>query len=102
MKLSTFHKVSLCLGALFLLPVWAWAADSAKARVAARENNTGVALMNQQLLAKALTHFEEAHKADPVSLIPVINKGLALIYLQRLPEANSTLEAASTAAPSAG
>jgi tetratricopeptide (TPR) repeat protein len=56
--------------------------------------------MNQQLLAKALAHFEEAHKADPAAITPVLNKGLALIYLRRLPEADATLEAASTTAPS--
>jgi len=66
---------------------------------AARENNTGVALMNQQLLAKALARFEQAHKADPASVVPVVNEGLALMYLGRLPEANAMLEAASKTDP---
>ena len=101
MKLSVFLRAGLCLGASLLLPADGWASDSGKASVAAaRENNTGVALMNQQLLAKALAHFEEAHKADPTAIIPVLNKGLALIYLRRLPEADATLEALSATAPS--
>jgi tetratricopeptide (TPR) repeat protein len=100
-KAPVFLRASLCLGASLLLSACGWSSVPAKPGVeAARENNTGVALMNQQLLAKALAHFEEAHKADPASLIPVLNKGLALIYLGRLPEANATLEAASTTDPS--
>jgi tetratricopeptide (TPR) repeat protein len=66
---------------------------------AARENNTGVALMNQQLLAKALTHFEQAHKTDSASMVPVLNEALALMYLGRLPEASAMLEAASKSDP---
>jgi tetratricopeptide (TPR) repeat protein len=87
--------------ASLLLSAYGWSLEPAKPRVeAARENNTGVALMNQQLLAKALVHFEEAHKADPNSIIPVLNKGLALIYLGRVPEANATLQSASATDPS--
>ncbi|NYF78090.1 FG-GAP-like repeat-containing protein [Granulicella arctica] len=101
MKPSVFLRAGLCLSASLLLPVLGWASGSEKASIeAARANNIGVALMNQQLLAKALAHFEQAHKADPNSIIPVINKGLALIYLRRLPEADATLVAASTMAPS--
>jgi tetratricopeptide (TPR) repeat protein len=101
-KPFVFLRAGLCLGASLLLPAHGWASDPGKASVAAaaRENNTGVALMNQQLLAKALAHFEEAHKADPGSIIPVLNKSLALIYLRRLPEADATLEALCTTAPS--
>ena len=99
-KPSVFLTASLCLGALLLLPACGRASDPAEASVAAaRENNTGVALMNQQLLAKGLAHFEEAHKADPTAIIPILNKSLALIYLRRLPEAEATLEALSTTAP---
>src|SRR5580704_6840375 len=100
-KAFVFLRPSLCLVASLLLSAYGWSLEPAKPGVeAARENNTGVALMNQQLLAKALVHFEEAHKADPTSIIPVLNMGLALIYLGRLPEANATLEAASTTNPS--
>ena len=100
-KAFVFLRASLCLVASLLLSAYGWSSEPAKPSVeAARENNTGVALMNQQLLAKALAHFEEAHKADPTSIIPVLNEGLALMYLGRLPEANTTLEAASTIDPS--
>jgi tetratricopeptide (TPR) repeat protein len=100
-KPSVFFRAGLCLGVSLLLPAYGWGTDSGKASVAAaRENNTGVALINQQLLVKALTHFEEAHKADPNAIIPVLNKSLVLIYLRRLPEADATLDALSKTAPS--
>lgn len=76
------------------------AAVSAPDPGAARANNIGVALMNQQLPGKALLKFEEAHRAEPSSIIPTINKGIALIYLRRLPEAEQVLSAATTADPS--
>ena len=44
---------------------------------AARVNNTGVALMNQQLMEKALAKFDEAHKIDPTSAVPILNQGIA-------------------------
>ena len=101
LKTLIFLRAGLCLGASLLLSTCGWSLGPAKPGVeATRENNTGVALMNQQLLAKALVHFEEAHKADPTAIIPVLNKGLALMYLGRLPEANATLEAASATDPS--
>jgi Tfp pilus assembly protein PilF len=100
-KPSAFLRIGIFLGTSLLLPVWGWASDAGNGTVvAARENNTGVALMNQQLLAEALTHFEQAHRADPAAIIPVLNKSLALIYLRRLPEADSALQAASVTAPS--
>jgi tetratricopeptide (TPR) repeat protein len=67
---------------------------------AARLNNVGVAYMNQQLPGKALLKFDEAHHADASSAVPLINKGIALIYLRQLPEAVETLKAASFADPS--
>ena len=56
--------------------------------------------MDQQLVDKALTHFEEAHHADAASAVPLLNKGVALIYAQRLPEAAATLKTASDLDPS--
>lgn len=67
---------------------------------AARLNNVGVALMNQQFTEKALQKFEEAHAADPASSIPVLNKGIALLYLRKLPEAEATLKQATIMDPS--
>ncbi|HZY72881.1 MAG TPA: FG-GAP-like repeat-containing protein, partial [Edaphobacter sp.] len=62
-------------------------------------NNVGAALMGQQLTEKALQKFEEAHKADPASAIPLLNKGIALLYLRRLAEAEDTLKQATTIDP---
>jgi tetratricopeptide (TPR) repeat protein len=67
--------------------------------MAARLNNVGVALMDQQIPSKALIKFEDAHRMDTSSAIPLINKGIALIYLRRLPEAEETLNAASLVDP---
>jgi tetratricopeptide (TPR) repeat protein len=85
--------------ASFLLPS-AWGADAAKPdNAAASLNSVGVALMNQQIPGKALIKFEDAHRADMSSAIPLINKGIALIYLRQLPEAEETLKAASLVDP---
>jgi Flp pilus assembly protein TadD len=79
-----------------LLPIPAWSADAPKAdSAAARLNSVGIALMNQQIPGKALAKFEDAHHADLSSAIPLLNKGIALIYLRRLPEAEEALKAAS-------
>ncbi len=66
---------------------------------AARLNNVGVAFMDQQLLDKALLQFNQAHDLDAVAAAPLLNKGLALIYLRRLPEAEEALKAASEIEP---
>ena len=67
---------------------------------AARLNDIGVALMNQQLTEKAIAKFEEAHTADPSSAIPVMNRGIALVYLRKLPEAEEALKQAAAMDPS--
>src|SRR3954453_21919225 len=103
-KLSTLNYsfntrtlVLLCVS-FFSLPLWS--ADSRQADSAApRLNNIGVAFMNQQLPGKALAKFGEAHREDSSSPIPLINKGIALIYLRRLPEAEVALKSASLMAP---
>ena len=84
----------LCLSA----PARLWGTPEASA-VAARSNNIGVALMNQQLPEKALQRFDEAHAADPASAIPLVNRGIALLYLQRLNEAEAALKQAAAADP---
>lgn len=66
---------------------------------AARLNNIGVALMNQQLTEKALQQFEEAHKANPALLLPILNKGIALLYLQKYADAATALEQAARLDP---
>ena len=84
--------LTLCLG--LVAPISTAAAPSAS-REAARLNNVGVALMNQQLTDKALQKFNDAHKADASAAVPLLNKGIALLYLRRLPEAEEALKAAS-------
>ncbi len=55
--------------------------------------------MNQQFTEKALQRFEDAHKADAGAAIPLLNKGISLLYLRRLGEAEETLKAASVVDP---
>ncbi len=80
--------VSLCFG---LLPALA-AADSGDAQVSARLNNIGVAYMNQQFNDKALHSFQEAVRADSSSVVPLVNEGIAYLYMRRLPEAEEVLK----------
>ena len=99
MNLSSSSRTILLLCAT-LLSLPARGADTSKADAeASRSNNVGVAYMNQQLPSKALVKFDEAHRADASSAIPLVNKGIALIYLRRLPEAEQVLTAASLVDP---
>src|SRR5271170_1051317 len=66
---------------------------------AVRLNNIGTALMNQQLLEKAVDKFGEAYRLDPSLTAAELNKGIALLYLQRLPEATTALQHAATQTP---
>src|ERR1700756_4970956 len=74
-------SVRFCFVALLLLSLnpiclHASAVDTAHDPIAAaRANNTGVALMNQQLMEKALAKFEEAHKIDSTAAVPILNQG---------------------------
>ncbi len=87
---------SLLLGLSLLCAPLVQAAKPASPVVeAARLNNIGVAFMNQQFTDKALQKFEEAHKADTTAPVPLLNKGIALLYLRRLSEAEEALKAAS-------
>jgi tetratricopeptide (TPR) repeat protein len=67
---------------------------------AARLNNLGTALMSQQLLDRASASFAAAFKADPSLTLAEVNQAIALLYLQRLPEAQHLLDAAALASPS--
>jgi Flp pilus assembly protein TadD len=66
---------------------------------AVRLNSIGTALMNQQLLAKAIDKFGEAYKLDPSLTVAELNRGIALLYLQRLPEAATALQHAAAQVP---
>lgn len=109
MRINAFQSASalrlsvrLCLMAILLLSSRSHAlpAESAHDSVAAaRVNNTGVALMNQQLLEKALARFQEARRMDPASAVPVLNEGIAQLYLRKLPEAEAALKQAAAMDP---
>src|SRR5713226_2563901 len=58
---------------------------------AARLNNLGVAYMNQQKLDKALQLFEQAHALDPALFSAELNRGIALLNLQRFEPAKAVL-----------
>jgi tetratricopeptide (TPR) repeat protein len=91
--------VLLC-GVTFPAVLYGSGAESQHDSVAAaRFNNTGVALMNQQLLEKALAKFEMAQKADSTSAVPILNQGIALLYLRKLPEAETALKQAAAIDP---
>jgi hypothetical protein len=64
------------------------------ANSAARLNNVGVALKDQQLPEKAIAKFDAAHAADPSAAAPVLNKGIGLLDLQRLDESEAALRQA--------
>ncbi len=66
---------------------------------AAKLNNFGTALMNQQLLEAAATKFADAYKLDPALVQAEVNRGIALIYLQKMPEAQQALEQAAAQNP---
>jgi Tfp pilus assembly protein PilF len=66
---------------------------------AIRLNNIGTAFMNQQLFEKAIDKFDEAYKLDPSLTAAELNKGIALLYLQRLPQAAAALQHAAEQAP---
>lgn len=66
---------------------------------AVRLNNIGTALMSQQLLEKAIDKFGEAYRLDPSLTVAELNRGIALLYLQRLPEATTSLQHAAARAP---
>ena len=76
-----------------------FAEGSATVQSAARDNNIGVAYMNQQLPEKALHKFEDASRNDVEAVTPVVNQGLAFLYLRQLPEAESALKKATALDP---
>jgi len=55
--------------------------------------------VGQQFLDRAVSTFAAAAKADPSLTLAEVNEGIALMYLQKLPEAERLLEAAAIADP---
>src|SRR5271169_200986 len=66
---------------------------------AAKLNNLGVAMMNQQLMEKAVANFDAAYKLDPSLAVASLNKGIALLNQQKLPEAEASLLQAAAQDP---
>jgi tetratricopeptide (TPR) repeat protein len=92
--------LSLVLFLLFCNPLQGGInVDSPAQGEAVRLNNIGTALMSQQLLEKAVDKFGEAYRLDPSLTVAELNRGIALLYLQRLPEATKALQQAAAQAP---
>ena len=93
------HKRLLAVS-LFFASSFAFAADKkADPAEAARLNNLGVALMNQQRMDKAIEKFDLALQQDPSLAVAYLDKGIALLNLQKLPEAEESLNSAAAAMP---
>ncbi len=95
-------RIPLSLVFLFLLWIPLHGRTSVRSPAqgeAVRLNNIGTALMNQQLLEKAIDKFGEAYRLDPSLTVAELNRGIALLYLQRLPEATTALQHAAAQAP---
>jgi tetratricopeptide (TPR) repeat protein len=88
----------LISGLVLVSSVMAIAADAKpNPAEAARLNNLGVALMNQQRMDKAVEKFDAALGQDPGFATAELNKGIALLNLQKLPEAEAALRRAAAA-----
>jgi tetratricopeptide (TPR) repeat protein len=87
--------------ALLLLTAAAGQGDVApsKQAEAAKLNNLGTALMNQQLLEQAAAKFAAAYQLDPTLVRAEVNRGIAFVYLQKMPEAKQALEQAAAQDP---
>jgi tetratricopeptide (TPR) repeat protein len=72
---------------------------TSKQAEAAKLNNLGTAMMNQQLLEQAAAKFTAAYQLDPSLIRAEVNRGIALIYLQKMPEARQALEQAAAQDP---
>ncbi len=93
-------RLSKLRGALvfvLLCGTWCSAEKKPDPAEAARLNNLGVALMNQQRMDKAVEKFDAALLADPTFATAEMNKGIALLNLQKLTEAEAALKHAALA-----
>ena len=94
-------RSGLLLLASLLIAATAGSADvtPSKQAEAAKINNFGTALMNQQLLEKAAAKFADAYQLDPALIHAEVNRGIALVYLQKMPEAEQALKQAAAQDP---
>ncbi|HEX6880303.1 MAG TPA: FG-GAP-like repeat-containing protein [Terriglobales bacterium] len=85
---------------IFLFPVLSDSAQNKPDRAeAVRLTNIGVALMNQQVMEKAVEKFNQALQKDPTLSTAELDKGIALLNLQKLNEAEQALMNAAKAEP---
>ena len=101
-----YLRAIVLVGAAFLMASLLSAAaagdtttSSAAQLAARRDNNIGVAYMNQQFIEKALLKFQAARHADSNAVTPVVNEGLAYLYLNKLPESEAALKEATALDP---
>ena len=93
---SIMRLQALIVVALLFIAVPANSDVQASQRAAAaKANNLGTALMNQQLLDKAAAKFADAYQLDPALVQAEVNRGIALVYLQKMPEAEEVLKQAA-------
>src|SRR5208337_195693 len=83
--------LSIALVSIFPLALLAASGSPTNPQEAARLNNIGVAYMNQQLFEKGLKTFEAAEANDPSLRVATVNRGVALLNLQRGVEAKALL-----------
>src|SRR6202521_995536 len=76
----------------FLLALLAATGPSTNPQEAAPLNNIVCAYMNEQIFEKALKAVEEAAAKDPALQVATVNRGVALLNLQRVDEAKALLE----------
>ena len=102
---SARHLAQCFLASAIFAGTWASPAALAEtspgpsALSATRANTLGVAYMNQQLPEKAQHAFAQANHADATRVIPLVNEGLAYLYLRQLPEAKVILKQATVQDP---
>ncbi len=92
--------LSFAFSALFLVATSSFAADTPAIRAqAAKQNNLGVALMNQQLTQKAIDQFGVAYQTDPTMVTALLNQGIGYLYLNKMPEAQKAFDEAAEKDP---
>lgn len=89
----------ICVALLLCASLDGYAAEASPKQEAARLNNVGTSLMSQQMLEKAAEKFDQSYRLDPSLALAEMNRGIALLYLQKLPEAKTALEHSAAQAP---
>ena len=106
MSLSTCRSIrraglsrSFALSVVLLTSISSYADTPAVRAQAAKQNNLGVALMNQQLTQKAIDQFGLAYKTDSTMVTALLNQGIGFLYLNKMPEAQKAFDEAAEKDP---